>query len=400
MKNQYDVIIIGGGLVGASLALALANTPVNVLLLEANARREFDVTDNNIRSIVLAPASKKIFESLGVWPAINKYTTPIDAVHISDKGHFGATRITKADHAFDAVGHTVSIFALLNVLYAEIGCANNITIEYDAAVSAIDDTHVKTKNKTYQGNLVVAADGGQSRVCQLLNISHKVTDYDQSAVVANITLDRAHKHTAYERFTVDGPIAVIPFGEKRVTAIWITTHKQVSELMSLSDADYLQALQEAFGYRAGNFVALNKRQNYPLNLTVSDAQYKNNVLILGNAAHALHPVSGQGFNLSLRDLAQLVELILENDNVDTDILIKRYIDLRQDDQQETIKYTNDLVNLFSTDAFPITPIRSFALSKLNNLPFIKKTIVKRAAGYRGSASKLLRGIAVRSFSQK
>jgi 2-octaprenyl-6-methoxyphenol hydroxylase len=394
MNNQYDIIIIGGGLVGASLALALSNTKVNVLVLEAHSERQFDIADNNIRSIVLAPASQKIFNTLGLWHVIKKHITPVQQVHISDKGHFGVTRITADDHSYEAVGYAISIFALLNVLYAEIKKADNVTFKYQAKVINIQDNYVEITDEKFSAKLIVAADGGQSQVCQLLNINHTTTDYNQSAIVANVSLDRCHKNTAYERFTKHGPVAVIPFGNKRATVVWVSTHQHIAELINLSDENYLQALQEIFGYRAGNFIAVNQRQCYPLNLTVSDSQYRNNVLILGNAAHALHPVSGQGFNLSLRDLAQLVELILEGDDFIVHELLTRYIALRADDQQATINYTNDLVTWFSTKAFPITPVRGLALSKLNNLTALKKIIVKRAAGFRGAASKLLRGISI------
>lgn len=394
MAEKYDIIIVGGGLVGASLAVALANTDLSIAIVEAQPERQIDINNVDTRSIVLSYATEKIFKTLKVWNKLLTYLTPIKMIHISDKGHFGVTRLRAADHGVDAMGYSISAPVLAKVLYEYIDQADNITWIRPATVTTLTEKSISVNNQEINAKLIIAADGGHSKICELLGISSETTDYNQSAVVANITCQQDHQCTAYERFTQEGPMALLPIRGQRMTLVWTTTHDKAKKLASLDEAEFLIQLQHTFGYRAGKFIAANKRSCYPLNLTVSEEQVKKGILILGNAAHALHPVSAQGFNLGLRDVAQLAEELLsvEKSQVGDPKLLAKYLAARKDDQEATIRYTDDLVRIFSTDAFPITPVRGWMLSKLNNMPLVKNMIARRAMGFRGKASKLLRGI--------
>lgn len=396
MVKNYDIIIIGGGLVGASLAVALAEKDLSIAIIEASSAREINPYANDARAIVLSESTKKIFQTLKIWIDLAGYITPITMVHISDRGHFGVTRIQAKDCNLSEVGNAISAPALAMILYKQLEVANNVSWIRPAKVTEISNDYVVINDEKIIAKLIVIADGVNSQTIKLLGIDNAITDYNQSAVVANITLDREHKNIAYERFTAEGPIALLPVRGGCMTAVWTMTHDKAKQCRELSEEKFLHALQEAFGFRAGKFLQATQRMIYPLNLSLSDSQEKNGILILGNAAHALHPVSGQGFNLGLRDVAELAEIILSygKEKISDVKLIKDYLLLRKRDQDSTVRYTDDLIRLFSSDAFPLTPLRGFGLSALNNFPPLKKIIAKRAMGFRGRASKLLRGISL------
>lgn len=402
MSKHYDIIIIGAGLVGASLAAALADTHLQIALIEAAPERVHDPRDPAARCIVLSPATKTIFTTLGIWPQLEEFLTPITTIHISDKGHFGVTRVRAEELDVDALGYSITAVAIAVALQQKLATANNITLLQPAAITAINGNTLTVNEQELSATLIIAADGANSSTLTKLGISSTLTDYNQSAVVTNVTCNQTHQGIAYERFATEGPIALLPIdhaakpANHRMTLVWTTTHEHAKTLAALSDVEFLEQLQQTFGYRAGRFTALTKRTCYPLNLVVSDEQQRQGVLVLGNAAHALHPVSAQGFNLGLRDVAQLAETLLQVpvETIGDEAVLSAYVAARAEDQQATIQYTDDLIRIFSNDALFITPFRSWCLSLLNALPLLKNHITHRAMGFRGRASRLLRGLKI------
>lgn len=397
MKNNYDLIIVGGGLVGASLGLALMDSDLRIAIIESQPATILSPNDPNVRSIVLSYTSEQIFKTLGLWSELEPYLTPISLIHISDRGHFGVTRIDPQDYGLSNMGHAISVVALADALFKKLESAKNITWIRPAKVTAIDGKRLTVNDEIIEGNLIIAADGSQSTLRNLLNIEAEVIDYQQTAVVCNVTLDRDHRNIAYERFTVNGPIALIPHQAKQMTAVYTTHDDLAQQNIATTESEFLKTLQTEFGYRAGAFIAVGKRSLYSLKATIVTEQHLDKVMMLGNSAHAVHPVSGQGFNLSLRDVAQLAENLLlqfPKDLSDTTFL-QNYFAQRKANQEATVQYTDDLVRIFSTDAFPVTPLRSLFLHELNNFSWIKRRIVRGAMGFRGASSRLVRGLKIK-----
>ncbi len=382
--SYFDIVIIGGGLVGASLALALQKTHSSIAIIETQADRPIATDDANGRFIALSHASKKIFTQLEIWPALQAVLYPIKTIHISDKGHFGITRIRAEEQQVDALGFSIQAQQLARVLYESLGA--NVTWLRPATVMAVNeiaqtlDILLDSIPQTIQAGWIIIADGANSSTRELLGIAHTVTDYQQSAVVANVTVEKSHHDTAFERFTTTGPIALLPIGEKKMALVWTTTLEEVKQLQQIDESIFLQKLHAVFGNRLGQFTHVTQRVCYPLQLTVSQEQTRAGIIILGNAAHALHPVAAQGFNLALRDVMALAELLQTES--DRQALLTTYQQQRHYDQQQTIQFTNDLLAIFSNQVWPITPLRGFALSTLDNIPFLKRFIAKRAMGFR------------------
>ncbi len=393
--NKPECLIIGAGLVGLSLANAVKNSAWHITLLDSATPREINLSDPNARSIALSYSSEKIFTEMDIWEQLAPYTTPIKTIHVSDRGHFGSTRIEAAKLNVDALGFSIPAQALAKILQDNIKTADNITLLQPVTVTHID---TETGAISYQINnqivnltadLIIIADGGQSNLASLLQITRTETDYQQTAIVANVTLSRAHKNTAYERFTDCGPIALLPIEEQSMALVWTAKPDEAKKLLELDDELFLLQLQQAFGFRAGYFETITKRFTYPLKLMVSEQQVINKALILGNAAHTLHPVAAQGFNLSLRDIHYLsTELLSSSQRALSEAagiqgvaeILQQYIQHRQPDQTRAIQFTDNLISIFSNNTFPITSLRSLGLTVLDNLPPLKNYLAKRAMG--------------------
>ena len=396
MTKRYDIIIVGAGLVGLSLALALKNSSLTIGIIEAKKCVDMSFNEVDARSIALSYSTKKIFDTLGIWRRLVSDTTPITKIAISDAGHFGKTRISAQQQHLSALGFSVQLPLLAKVLRAQLQLATNITWHQPATVENIHEHTLYLKDATQRlsAKVIIAADGHHSKTRELLGIAVQEKDYQQSVIATNVTLSREHQHIAYERFTKNGPLALLPIEKNRMALVWTTTPEQADSLFALDEQQFLQQLQRIFGYSAGEFIQVSRRVVYPLIATVAQQQIKPGVVILGNAAHTLHPVAAQGFNLALRDVARLAELLItaDADNLGDVKLLQQYQAACQLDQQQTIAFTNLLINVFSNDIFPVTLARNLGLSFLDKIPPLKKLLTKRAMGFRGKATKLLRGL--------
>ncbi|HKX59244.1 MAG TPA: 2-octaprenyl-6-methoxyphenyl hydroxylase, partial [Steroidobacteraceae bacterium] len=347
-----DVAIAGGGMVGLSLAAALAELPLEVAVIEpvapdADAQPSFDS-----RTTALSNSSRRVLEGIGAWAAVAAGATPIRRIHVSERGSFGTAILTAEEQGVASLGHTVENRQLGRSLRARVAAQPRIGLRH-ARVSAVtpgaDALRLETDGgQSLHARLVVAADGAQSAVRAALGIGAVVSDYAQHAVIAHVDTTRFHDHTAYERFTSEGPIAVLPIGEGRSAVVWTLAPDAARRALAIDDAMFLSELQAAFGFRLGRFTRVGRRQSYPLALTRAERLTAPRAVILGNAAQSLHPVAGQGFNLALRDVALLAELLADASGADPGdpALLGRYAEERAPDRVAVIRFTDALVRGF------------------------------------------------------
>ncbi len=315
---NVDVAIVGGGMVGASLALGLQDLGIDVLLMEGTAPDSSAQSSFDERTTALGNASRRIFEGLGVWTDIAPQAAPIRTIHVSDAGRFGFARLRAEEQGIDAFGYVVANRVIGAALWRKLTSSKGIVLRVPArpegiVISAdgvqftvVSDAGVRER---VSARLVVAADGAHSSVRAAAGIEAEVEDYDQIAIVANVAADHPHDGTAYERFTPSGPLAVLPLYDGSYGVIWSCRPQDAAEVLLLDDYSYLRQLQTRFGWRAGRFVRTSRRASYPLKLTRAATTTATRTVLIGNAAQALHPVAGQGFNLGLRDAAMLAEVI-------------------------------------------------------------------------------------------
>lgn len=405
MSNvDYDLVIIGGGLAGASLARALAHQPLRIALIEAVPFDAAQQPAYDDRAIALSYGTRRIFEGLGLWPRIAAYATPIEKIHVSDRGHFGFTRLDCAEEGVDALGYVVIGRELGATLTAEIQRQDNLTLFCPARLTGLHyaEDHISATVHTAQGErhlraaLIAAADGGNSLVRELLRIEAQSEDYGQTAVIANITPGKPHGNTAYERFTDCGPLALLPMSEGRCALVWTQRHADVAEVMRLSDGAFLARLQERFGYRLGRLQHVGERHAYPLRLLRTQEQVRPRLALIGNAAHTIHPIAGQGFNLGIRDVSVLAEVICQARRAGQDIgalaALQQYSQWRAQDHERVIRFTDSLVRIFSNPSKPLALARNLGLSALDLCPPLKHLLSRQAMGMLGKQPRLNRGL--------
>jgi len=401
--SEYDIAIVGGGLVGSSLACALAFSSYRIALIDSQPLVDIQLKADQLdgRSIALALSSKKMLFALGLWGSLQEHATAIKKIHISDQGRFGATRLDSARYEVESFGYLVPADHLIHTLNKQVDSLDNVTRLQPYKVSAIENhsDHVILKQEdgaAVQATLLLAADGANSFIRKALGIKVEEKQYQQSAIVGSVECEQAHNNTAYERFTQDGPLALLPREGNRCGFIWMNPTEVAESTLTLSDSAFMHKLQEAFGFRLGHFQSVSKRFTYPLALLMSEQRVQQRVVLIGNAAQTLHPIAGQGLNLALRDIAELVELLNENDLNSVDGKLKDYADKRQPDIEKTIRFTDRLNFLFNADYPVLKQSRGLGLAMLGAIPVLEERIVKQNLGESGSSSSLLRGNAVNS----
>jgi 2-octaprenyl-6-methoxyphenol hydroxylase len=400
--NDCDVAIVGGGLVGASLALGLAGTGVRVLLIEGVAPDSSAQPSFDERTTALGNASRRILQGLGIWEQIAGEAAAIRAIHVSDAGRFGFARLQAAEHDIDAFGYVVPNRVLGTALWRRLAGASGVEVRVPASIEDLDITMERAyftvvtasgAREVTSARLLVAADGAHSIVRAAAGIEAGVEDYDQVAIAAAVTSDRAHDGTAYERFTPSGPVAVLPLRGGGYGTIWSCTPQRSAELLALADDAYLDELQTRFGWRAGKLRRIGRRASYPLKLTRAATTVARRTVLIGNAAQALHPIAGQGFNLGLRDAALLAEVIAgaTGDPGSAELLRKFSAD-RAADRGGVVRFTDGLVRLFGSRMPGVGLIRNLGLLAFDLSPPAKRALARVSLGFGGPTPRLARGL--------
>ena len=414
-KTDFDLIIIGGGLVGASLACALSKSQASlrIAIVEAFPFKSDDAEYQpafDARSVAVSYTSKQVFAGIGVWSAINKLgVAAIKKIHVSDRGHAGITRLNAEDENVEALGYVIETRVIGKALFEELNQQKNITLIAPAKLKnfdlAEDNACVmieeNAENKKLTTKLLVAADGGDSVVRRLSGVRIKQRNYEQSAVIANVATDQPHNNQAFERFTDTGPLALLPMAatEKephRYSLVWTINNAEQDEIVNWDDETFLLKLKERFGERAGQFIHVSPRHVYPLSLMRAREYVRERLAIIGNAAHTVHPVAGQGFNLGLRDVAALSQVIVDALKNDHDIgsltVLQEYADWRRRDHIQTTMATDGLVRIFSNNFLPLAALRNLGLLVVDVVPPLKKVLARHAMGFVGKLPRLGRGL--------
>lgn len=393
MQTDYDVIIVGGGLAGGCLALALADSGLKIALIESNTRQERFQSEAGDRALALAAGTVETLEKLNIWQGVQASATPIKHIHVSDQGHFGKTRLSAAKEGVAALGYVITarviedhVAALLEQTTLHLLCPARVigisNAEHEASVS------IKQAGTSdiLTARLVVGADGGQSSVRKLLDISQQTTDYGQTAIVTTVKSSHAHQNTAYERFTPFGPLALLPTVQGQSSVVWTRNHEQAQDLMGLSEPDFTAQLQACFGYRLGELQLTAQRRAFPLSLIRAQQMHSGRSVIIGNAVHQLHPVAGQGFNLGLRDVLDLAERLVQQQQKSLDIgergFLHAFEQNRLQDHNRVIGFTDSLIKMFSNQSLVLAAMRSAGLTLLDHLPPAKHYLSQHAMGLR------------------
>ncbi len=404
IDQEFDVIIVGGGMVGASLACALADLPLKIAMIEAFPFRANNQPSYDARSVALAYGSKQIYSTLKLWQYLEESATPIKHIHISNTGQFGVTRLHAKDESLDALGYVIENRSLGNVLLKNIETKKNISLICPATLLSLsmDDEGatltIEKEKQSFQlrSKLVVGADGANSKVREILGIPVKTKDYQQTAIISNVTPGKPHGNIAYERFTSEGPIALLPMSDHRCSLVLTVKKDHENDILALDDTNFLNYLEQRFGFRCGGFTKTSARFAYPLTLMQIDEHFKSRAVIIGNAAHTLHPIAGQGLNLGIRDVAALAEVIADACQQGTDIgsktTLNAYVALRKKDQKTVALITDSLATIFSNELFPLTKLRAKGLLITDLLPPVKHLVAKNAMGLSGKLPRLSRGI--------
>jgi 2-octaprenyl-6-methoxyphenol hydroxylase len=405
-SHDTDIVIAGGGLAGATLALALARcvpelrvTVVESFPLSAEAVPESYQPSYDARSTALAWGSRLIFEQLGLWSRLSEHATPIRHIHVSDRGHFGATRLHAQDHQQEALGYVADNRWMGLCLMREL-LDTGVKWEAPTAVTGMEPQANGVKVMLGEGDqarsmtaqCLVIADGGRSGLREKLGFRVNQQAYGQHALIANVSTSQSHEYRAFERFTDAGPMALLPHGpgdKAEITSalVWTLDADTLDDLLAQNDAERCRRLQARFGWRLGRFTRIGECSHYPLTLQTVDESVRPGVVLVGNAAHTLHPVAGQGFNLALRGLMALVEqfrlAVPEGLSPGSLAVLSRYQARHRQDWKQTVQFSDSLIEIFGQSMPAVAAARDIGLTGMDLLPGAKRWFGRRAMGLGG-----------------
>jgi 2-octaprenyl-6-methoxyphenol hydroxylase len=383
--QKYDIVIAGGGMIGTSLALALAPLGLRVAVVEAVARQATGQPSFDDRSTALSRSTQRMFEAMGLWSDIVAASTPIRGIHVSDQGRFGFSHIDAEEQGVEALGYVVINRVLGGVLQNSLEKLSD------------DDEDPKA----LACKLLVAADGANSSVREMMGITAQKNSYEQRAVIGNLLPEKDINNMAYERFTRQGPLALLPVADGRAGFVWTVSADDADRVMELDDEAFLAELQREFGYRLGTFSRVGKRRSYPLILSKALRLTATRSVLIGNSAHGLHPVSAQGFNLGMRDVAAIVDCIAdalvpaETFDPGSAVLLERYAGWRRSDQKKLVRFTDSLVKLFGSERRPLRTMRNIGMLGFDLVPGVRSAFARHTMGLAGRLPRLSRGVPVK-----
>lgn len=406
MQTEYDIVIAGGGMVGASLACALANKPFRVALIEAVSPSTDQQPSYDERSLALSLSSQRIFQALGIWRQVEANANPIRRVHVSDRGHFGKLRMDAASMGVESLGHVVIARELGSVLMAQLEQISNLDIICPGRVTQLQQHAGKITlslsaaetTTEMDCKLLVVADGTRSGIRDQLDIKTTVTNYRQTAIISNVTAQLPHLDTAYERFTEFGPLALLPLNQNRCAVVLTVAMDEAEHYLQMDDERFLQEIQNRLGRRLGRLSKAGIRSSYPMLQLQAEQQVAGRAVLLGNSAHTIHPNGAQGFNLCLRDVAGLAEQLIEGQKMGIDpggsTLLNTYLVSRLDDQKRVSRLSHGMTEWFYNKQITKTAIRNAALTLMDLFPPAKADMMCKGMGIWGRQPALVRGLEI------
>ncbi|MFY1026742.1 2-octaprenyl-6-methoxyphenyl hydroxylase [Actinobacillus seminis] len=395
---DYEVVIIGGAMAGATLALALSSKTqgkIRIAIIEKQAPQQHQQSGFDARCIALSDGSCRRLNQIQLpdkqrlWQKIQEIATPIKQIHVSDKGHSGIVEFRAQEFGLEALGSVVELQQMGQCLlqamrqYPHLDYLAPQQVEHIEYQPSAVEIRLKN-NRTLRAKLLVGADGSLSQVASAASIEQELLrDYEQTAIITNVQVQQPHQYRAFERFTDEGPLALLPMAGNLMSLVWCV--KQPQALIALDDNAFLHQLQQRFGWRLGKLQQCGKRFAYPLNLYRAAQHIHPRTALVGNAAQTLHPVAGQGFNLGIRDLMALADVVADNFSAQQDIgdyaLLQRYKEIRQADQQHIIQLTDNLVSIFANNLLPLQLIRNLGLMALSQCRLAKQHFAKATLGW-------------------
>ena len=396
---RHDVVVVGGGLVGASLAIALALAGIDVALVEATAAGALPAVFDE-RNLSFADATVNGLTALGVMRELRTSPAPIRRIHVSRSGDFGRVKLDAKTYGRDAFGQVVVARDFGQALEARLRASTGLARYRPARFIALEDDGGDVRRvrivddsgeRVLSTRLLVAADGTASRVRAALGIGVDRHDYRQALFVARIRAERAPDGTAYERFGASGPTALLPRSDRHFGVVHGVAWPEADTVAALDDEAFIERLQQAFGWRAGRFQSIGPRSRYPAISQHAPAITARRAVLVGNAAQTLHPIGAQGFNLGLRDALTLAELVEQHrDDPGSERLLSEYARRRREDHARTVAFSDGLARLTANDAPLLRPLRSLGLLALDGAPWLQAMLVGGAMGYRGDVPRLCR----------
>lgn len=387
--RQYDVVIAGGAMAGATLALAiehLSKAALRIAVVEPFKAQSDSHPGFDSRSIALSYGTVNLLRHLQLWSVIEPFATPIEHIHVSDRSHAGMTDITKQEVGVEALGYVVELADVGRVYQELLTSSASIDFFCPDSVTYIereqDHTQVElSSGEKLEAKLLVAADGAVSQCCQQVGLELSEHDFEQVAIIANIVTQEPHQGRAFERFTENGPVALLPMSDNRMSLVWCLHPDEAESVLALSESEFLARLQQDFGWRLGALKKVGLRASYPLLLRHRKQNISHRFAIVGNAAQTLHPIAGQGFNLGIRDVVSLAEeVIKQSEDVGRYQGLMCFSQRREADRRETIWLTSSLVHVFSNDLPAMRIGRNAALAAMDNLSIFKQPLLRHTLG--------------------
>ncbi|MGD8384395.1 MAG: 2-octaprenyl-6-methoxyphenyl hydroxylase [Lysobacterales bacterium] len=401
--DRCDIVIVGGGLAGASLALALAPLGFSIAVIEAVAPRAARQPSYDDRTLALNNGTCSILRAIGLWDSLSDDATPIRQVIVSELHRPGRVVLDPAESGLTEFGHVVEARRFGVSVMQGLEQAANIEYLCPVTVSGLEtgedaltlQLETDAGARELQARLLVAADGADSFIREQMRIPTRSRDYGQTAVICNVTPEQPHEGRAFECFTPTGPFAVLPHTGGRCGMVWSVASDEAEGVLRFDDAEFLRQAQRRFGAKLGRFTQVGKRSAYPLRLVRARQDTAHRLVILGNAAHAIHPVGAQGFNLALRDAAALAEVLADADDAREDpgqaALLRQYSEWRKPDQRGTIAWSDGLTRLFANRSVLAAGVRTAGLLAHALSPSLRRRLAARYMGYQGRIPRLALG---------
>ena len=395
---NYDIVIVGGAMTGTTLALALSaftNGKMKIAVLERQLVKQHRQSGFDARCMALSDGSCQKFARIilpdgqNLWQKIQPFSTHIEQIHVSDKGHSGIVEFSAREFHLQQLGAVIELQQAGQIMLQAVEQSDNIDYLCPVEIAHIersqDGVKISLKNdRTLTAQLLIGADGTKSEVASAVNISQEMLhDYGQTAIITNVQTQQPHQNRAFERFTTEGPLALLPMKDNLMSLVWCVRH--ADELLQADENSFLTRLQQQFGWRLGRFQRCGQRFAYPLTLSCAPQHIQARTVLIGNAAQTLHPIAGQGFNLGIRDVMTLANILsyayLQQQEISDDALLQQYENKRKADQKQMIQLTDGLLTIFANNLLPLQIGRNLGLMALAQSSMLRQYFAKPTLGW-------------------